>query len=233
MDKDKLKTVFDLQASGYENQQKKLAPIRDGLHFLLESVLAELPKNARILCVGLGTGAELIYLAKQFPSWSFTAVEPSGKMLAVCRQQAEHEGLLSRCYFHEGYLETLPMMEKHDAATCFMVSQFILDNKARSEFFAAIASRLSSKGILASADLSADVGSHEYNSLIRAWMNMLFSANVPPDALERTRTAWANDVAILPPKDIESIIKAGGFERPVEFYQAGLVHAWFSKSIAT
>ncbi|PCJ31851.1 MAG: hypothetical protein COA90_04905 [Gammaproteobacteria bacterium] len=53
MDRDKLKTVFAQQASGYEKQQEKLAPIRNGLHFLLESVFSEPPAAARILCVGL------------------------------------------------------------------------------------------------------------------------------------------------------------------------------------
>jgi tRNA (cmo5U34)-methyltransferase len=28
---------------------------------------------------------------------------------------------------------------------------------------------------------------------------------------------------------VASIIKAGGFGQPVMFYQAGLIHAWFSK----
>lgn len=229
MNSEELKSIFDQQASGYEKQQDKLSPIRNGLHFLLESVFADLPKKARILCIGLGTGAELIHLAKKFPEWTFTAVEPSGKMLDVCRQNAEKEGVLPRCQFHEGYLESLPNQEKYDAATCFMVSQFILNSESRSNFFLQIANRLNSEGILASADLSADVSSLEFNSLLNAWVSMLFAADIPPEAIERTRSAWAKDVAILPPKAIESIIKSGGFVDPVEFYQAGLIHAWFSK----
>lgn len=231
MNNEELKSIFDQQASGYEKHQEKLSPIRDGLHFLLESVFAGLPKKSRILCVGLGTGAELIHLAKKFPEWSFTAVEPSGKMLDVCRENAEKNGVLSRCQFHEGYLESLPDQKGYDAATCFMVSQFILNNESRAEFFLQIAKRLNSEGILASSDLSADVNSVEFNSLLAAWVNMLFAADVPLEAIERTRSAWAKDVAILPPQTVESIIKSGGFTNPVEFYQMGLVHAWFSKRV--
>lgn len=229
MNNDELKAVFDQQASGYEKQQEKLSPIRNGLHFLLQSIFADLPKDARILCVGLGTGDELIHLAKTFPDWSFTAVEPSPKMLDVCRQRLEEEGLLSRCQFYEGYLDTFPIHEEYDAATCFMVSQFIMDNEARSAFFGSISERLRPEGILASADLSADATSYEFSRLLNAWVNMLFAADVSPEAVERTRAAWAKDVAILPPKTVESIIKTGGFDNPVEFYQAGLIHAWFSK----
>lgn len=98
MRSEELKAVFDQQASGYDQQWAKTAPIRDGLHFLLESIFAELPADARILCVGAGTGVEMAYLARKFPQWSFTAVEPSGAMLEVCRQRAKTEGFTARCY---------------------------------------------------------------------------------------------------------------------------------------
>ncbi|WP_124551749.1 class I SAM-dependent methyltransferase [Methylophilus methylotrophus] len=228
MNQEELKAVFDKQASGYEQQQKKLAPVHEGLYFQLEWIFSELPQSARILCVGLGAGAELSYLASKFPHWSFTAVEPSGAMLDVCRQRAEKEGFISRCVFHEGYVETLPDIELHDAATCFMVSQFILDKEARSNFFRAISQRLKQNGILVSADLSSTVGSPEYEALLKVWVSMLHAANVPADAIEKIHTAWAKDVAILPPDEVKSIIRLGGFESPVQFYQAGFVHAWFS-----
>ncbi len=229
MNQEELKAVFDKQASGYDVQQNKLAPVHNGLYFQLEWVFSELPQVAHILCVGLGTGAELSYLASRFPSWSFTAVEPSSAMLEVCHQRAEQEGFISRCTFHEGYVESLPGIAVFDAATCFMVSQFILDNEARSNFFYAISERMKPNGIFVSADLSAAVGSPEYEALLKVWVSMLHAANVPVDAIEKTHSAWANDLAILPPSDIESIIQRGGFDLPVQFYQAGFVHAWFSR----
>jgi hypothetical protein len=41
--------------------------------------------------------------------------------------------------------------------------------------------------------------------------------------------AYAKDVAILSPKRIAAIIESAGFEPPVQFFQAGLMHAWFAK----
>ncbi len=232
MNQDELKAVFDQQASGYEQQQKKLAPVHEGLYFQLEWILAGLPESARILCVGLGSGAELSYLASRFPNWSFTAVEPSGAMLNECRRRAEVEGIASRCAFHEGYLDTLQDSVPFDAATSFMVSQFFLDREERANFFLAIANRLHTDGILVSADLSAEVGSPKYKALLKAWVTMLHAADVPPQAIERTHVAWERDVAILPALEVESIIRSGGFDSPVQFYQAGFVHAWFSKRAA-
>lgn len=229
MRSDELKAAFDQQAAGYDRQWEKLAQLRDGLHFLLESVFADLPARARVLCVGVGTGAELAHLARKFPHWKFTAVEPSGAMLEQCRQRAVREGFESRCQFHEGYVDSLQGDSLHDAATCFLVSQFILDRDERTGFFRSIAARLAPGGLLASSDLASQVGSREHDALVHAWMNMMAAADVPPEALEKMRAAWKKDVAILPPAEVASIIESGGFESPVPFYQAGLIHAWFSR----
>ena len=229
MHSEELKAVFDQQASGYDKQWVRMAPIRDGLYFLLESIFADLPADARILCVGVGTGAELAYLARTFPRWRFTALDPSGAMLNVCRQRASAEGYISRCNFHEGYLDSLPIEDRHDGATCFLVSQFILAQEVRSEFFRAIADRLVPGGVLASSDLASDVGSNAYDALLRVWLQVMSSAVIQPKVLERTRAAYAKDVAILPPQRIASIIESAGFEPPVQFFQAGLMHAWVSK----
>jgi len=206
-----------------------MAPINNGLYFLLESVFSELPSEARVLCVGVGTGKELIYLAKRFPGWRFTAVEPSGAMLSVCRQVANEEEVASRCFFHEGYLDSLPVEEMHDAATCFLVSQYILDKEARSQFFQQIANRLKPDGILANSDLSSETDSADYDSVLEVWQRVMSGASVSPEGLSRIKAAYTKDVAVLPPTAVAAIIESGGFEAPVQFYQAGLIHAWFAK----
>ena len=110
-------------AAAYDQRFSKLAPLRDALHLLVATLFSELPAQARILCVGAGTGAELLFLARKFPGWEFTAVEPSGPMLDLCRTKADAEGIASRCTFHEGYLDSLPAGEPFDAATSLLVSQ--------------------------------------------------------------------------------------------------------------
>ncbi|MBD9481560.1 class I SAM-dependent methyltransferase [Pseudomonas sp. PDM14] len=223
---DELKALFDQQAAGYDKQWSGMAPIREALYRLLDALFAALPENARILCVGVGTGAEVAHLAGRFPGWQFTAVDPSGAMLEVCRQRAAQDGFLSRCYFHEGYLDTLPGMPEHDGATCFLVSQFLLERRARTAFFHEIACRLKPGGVLANADLASDTGSPAYEALLRSWMTLMSSAGVQPEMLERARVAYARDVAILPTQQVAGLIEAAGFEAPVQFFQAGLMHGW-------
>jgi len=232
MHQDEIKAIFDQQAAGYDAQWAKTAPIKDCLYFLLESQFAGLPRDAHILCVGVGTGAELAHLARKNTGWRFTAVEPSGPMLDMCRERAARDGFASRCHFHEGYLDSLPSVGSHDAATCFLVSQFILDQQARSDFFREISRRLKPGGLLASSDLASDVSSSEYDVLLRAWVKMMAASDISAQAIERMRNAYSKDVGVLPPGRIASIIEAGGFDSPVQFFQAGLIHAWVSKRAA-
>lgn len=229
MRKDDLVAVFDQQAEGYDAQWEAMAPIRDGLYLLVESVFAGLPDDARILCVGVGTGTELAHLARKYPRWRFTAVEPSGPMLDVCRRRAEREGVASRCAFHEGYLDALPIDEGHHASTCFLVSQFILEREARAAFFRTIAERLYPGGLLASSDLASGANPDDFEMLLRAWLTVMAGPGVSAERVERARAAYASDVAVLPPTTVASVIESGGFEQPVQFFQAGLLHAWCSR----
>ena len=89
---EELKALFDQQAAGYDKQWAGMAPIREALYLLLDALFVGLPDDARILCVGAGTGAEIAHLAERFPGWRFTALDPSGAMLEVCRQRAERAG---------------------------------------------------------------------------------------------------------------------------------------------
>jgi tRNA (cmo5U34)-methyltransferase len=96
-------------------------------------------------------------------------------------------------------------------ATCFLVSQFLLEPAARTALFADIATRLFPAGILVNADLAADVRSPHYDALLSIWLNRMGSAGVPPAALDRAHAAYARDVAIFPAERIKSLIESAGF----------------------
>ena len=63
------------------------------------------------------------------------------------------------------------------------------------------------------------------------WLTLMMGPGVSAERWERARSAYAKDVAILTPATVASIIESGGFEPPVQFFQAGLLHAWFSKRV--
>ena len=222
--------VFDQKtASAYDNRWAKLAPIRDSLDLLIRAILSELPADARILCVGVGTGSELINLAQAFPLWRFTAVEPAIAMLDVCRQRVEECGITSRCTFHEGYLDSLPESDSFEAATCLVVSHFIMEKEERRNFFNQIALRLRPQGYLISSDIAYDMSTSDYQSLLEVWLRVMKSAELPEDDIEKMRAAYGRDVAVLPPQEVASIIASAGFDTPVLFFQNLLIHAWYSR----
>lgn len=222
--------AFDQEhAAQYDQRYAKLAAIRDALHLMTSGVLADLPVEARVLCVGAGTGEELIYLAKKFPRWRFTAVEPAGAMLAVCRKKAEEAGIAGRCDFHEGYLDSLPPAEPYDAATALLVSQFILDTAKRTEFFRAIAARLKPGGYVVSADLAVDLATAQGQSLMEAWLRLKQETGLAREHFDRARESLRRDVAVLPPAQVSAIIAAGGFAEPAQFFQTVLVCGWFAQ----
>jgi tRNA (cmo5U34)-methyltransferase len=227
-------TAFNEEhAAAYDARFAKIAAMRDALHLITSAVLADLPTKARILCVGAGTGAELIYLAQKFSQWHFTAVEPSAPMLEICRRKAEQCGITSRCVFHEGYLDSLPSSEPFDAATSLLVSQFILAPEARTDFFQTIAERLHPGGTLVSADLATDTSSETYQSLLHVWMHLIRETGASPEQIAQLRAAYGRDVAVLPLERVSSFIASGGFERPVLFLQTCLIHAWYAQRTLT
>ena len=229
MQQHELDSLFDQQAAGYDAQWARMAPIRESLHFLLETVFADLPEDARLLCVGAGTGAEIAHLAQRFPRWRFLALDPAPAMIEACRARAERDGFADRCEFHAGLLETSPDTLAFDGATSFLVSQFLLDPVARTAFFAEIARRLRPGGTLAWADLAWDTSAPDYPAMLRLWMQTMSGAGLDADALDRVRAAYARDVGILPPDEVAALVASAGFERPLRFHQAGMIHAWCAR----
>ncbi|RXK53680.1 class I SAM-dependent methyltransferase [Oleiharenicola lentus] len=220
---------FDAQhAANYDDRWAPLAPLRDSLHLQMRFILQELPAAARVLCVGVGTGAELLALARFFPGWRFTAVEPAAPMLEVCCRKAAEAGIAERCVFHAGYLHELPPTEPFDAATTILVSQFITDRPGRTDFFRAIARRLRPDGLLLTADLTtAPAGQHE--SLLGVWSQMMRHIGAGEAQIEAMLASYGREVALLPAAEMEELLTEAGFVRPVRFSQSLLMQAWFAR----
>ena len=219
-------------AAAYDDRFAKISAMRDSLLLATRAALADLPADARLLSVGAGTGQELLALAPHFPQWHFTVVEPSAPMMALCQRRAADHGFAHRCTFHTGYLDTLPPSEPFHAATCLLVSQFLVAPDARRAFFRQIADRLVEQGRLISADLSGDRRDPHHAKLETIWFRLMEIAGVSPEQHENMRQAWQRDVGFLPIADLEALIASAGFESPVLFHQSLLIRAWVTQRIA-
>jgi tRNA (cmo5U34)-methyltransferase len=216
------------RAASYDQQRAKMAPMKDALHLFTRLVLSDLPDEAHILCVGIGTGAEMFDLADAYPQWRFTAVDPAAAMLDVCRRKAEERDIASRCTFHEGYLSSLPPTDGFDGATSFLVSHFLTQPDKRRGYFAEIGARLRKGGLLVNADISGDMTAPNFQSLLDVWLRMLKYSDLPAEEITKMQTSLGEKVAVLPPREIESLIKSSGFTPPVLFFQSLLIHAWYA-----
>lgn len=220
---------FDAQnAASYDERWAPLAPMRDSLHLQISLVLRDLPADARVLCVGVGTGPELAALARRFPNWRFIACDPSAPMLEQCRRRAEAEGFSDRCEFHACYVHELPPVEPAHVATTLLVSHFIVDPGQRVEFFRQVAARLRPGGLLITADLCCpDDASKE--PLIEVWCQMMRFVGADEEKIKATLALYDSEVAIRTPATMAAILSEAGFENPAQFCQNLLIHAFFAR----
>jgi tRNA (cmo5U34)-methyltransferase len=216
-------------AEAYDERFRKISPIRDNLDFLVRIVLDDLPAEARVLCVGVGTGTEIVELANAHPQWRFTGVEPSAPMLDVCRRKLVKNGLMGRCELVHGYVSDLPPGGGFDTVLCLLVTQFVTDAAERQKMFDDMARQLRTGGYLINAEISDDMSSPEFRDIIEKWKAMHRHAGATAQEAENIANVLAQHVAVEPPSAIERYLRNCGFSRPVQFFQSLLIHAWYAR----
>lgn len=211
-------------ADSYDRRNDALAPISNNLHFLLRLVLTDLPVDARVLCVGVGTGAEILSLATAYPGWSFVGVDPSAEMLAVGRRRLEQAGLMPRCELVQGYLEDAPR-EAFDAVVSLLVAHFI-KGEGRPAFYAGIYDRLKPGGRFASAEISGDLDAPEFPAMLENWKEVQTLMGATPQSLAKLEGMMRETLGVLPPDETEALWRAAGFVLPTPFFQAFMIRGW-------
>lgn len=211
-------------ADAYDRRNSALAPISDNLHFLMGLTLADLPADARVLCVGVGTGAEILALARRYPSWSFVGVDPSEEMLAVGRRRLEHAGVLDRCELFQGYVDDVPR-DGFDAAVSLLVAHFI-KREGRPAFYSGVHDRLKPGGRFVSAEISGDLDAPEFPGMLEDWKRIQVLMGATPESLAKLGDMMRDVLGVLPPAETEALWQAAGFRKPVPFFQAFMIRGW-------
>jgi tRNA (cmo5U34)-methyltransferase len=212
-------------ARGYDERNRKLAPIAHCMHFLIQLALADLPPNAHILCVGVGTGAEILSLARAFPGWTFTGVDPSASMLAVCAERLNEAGIQDRCQLVPGYVQDVAAGETYDAALSILVAHFIT-REDRLGYFREMTSRLKPGGSLVNAEISFDLSSPEFPAMLKNWEKVQALMGVTPDKLANLPQLLRDMLTVLQPQETENLLRQSGIPTPVSFFEAFMIHGW-------
>lgn len=221
-------------AQRYDERNSKLSDISDisdisdALHFLIGLILKDLPTRSRVLCVGAGTGAEILALSRLYSEWSFVAVEPSLSMLDVCRERLTEAGLADRCEFVHGYVQDLKSQPDFDVALSILVAHFV-KREERIDFFGQMTQRLKSGGFLVNAEISFDLDSAEFPSILENWKAVQRLMGGTPESLALLPKQLREMLAVLPPAETENLLRQSGIGLPVRFFQAFLISGWYGR----
>ena len=217
---------FTDAAKAYDERNLRLAPISANMHFLIGLILKSLPARARVLCVGVGTGAEILALARLYPEFIFVGVDPSIGMIEVCRERLAEAGALHRCELIQGYADDLPQGEAFDAALSILVAHFV-KRVDRLAFYQAICKRLGPNGVFVDTEISFDLDAPEFPSMLRSWAAMQSLTGATPESLANLSTQLRDVLTVLPPAETEDLLKQSGIPLPVRFFQAFMICGWY------
>ncbi|WP_205965334.1 class I SAM-dependent methyltransferase [Pseudooceanicola onchidii] len=222
------RVAFDKDmAKGYDARNSALAPISDNMHFLIQLALDDLPDTARVLCIGVGTGAEILSLARARPGWRFVGVDPSSAMLDVCRDRLEAEGLMDRCELIEGYVQDAPS-DTFDVVLSVLVAHFI-QRADRPAFYTAIRERVKPGGAYVTAEICQDFDSPDYPVLLENWKRVQARMGATPESLEKLPELLRTNLGVLSPHDTRALLGAAGFTRVTGFYQAVMIRGFIAQ----
>jgi tRNA (cmo5U34)-methyltransferase len=218
-------------ARSYDQNNSYLTPINANLHYLIEILLTDLKSESKILCVGAGTGTEIIALARAFPKFTFVAVDPSGAMLNVCRERIENLGMSDRCQFVTGVVDDVPEIEKFDAVLCLLVLHHTSEYE-RQGIVSGIAKRLKENGYFISSELSADLAASTAGNVMKNWKFLSRRAGISEEKIQILPETMNRNLGIMSPFDYENLLRKNGFDLPVQFFQSFMIRAWYAQKLS-
>ncbi len=217
---------FTNGANVYDERNRQLAPIADNMHFLIRLILKNAPEQARILCVGVGTGAEIISLSKSLPQWTFVGVDPSIGMLDVCRERLTEAGVQNRCELIHGYVDDVPEGENFYAVLSILVAHFV-KREDRLNFYQAMYNRLRTNGMLINTEISFDLDSAEFPLMLKNWEAVQSMMGATPESLANLPMQLREMLSVISPTETEHLLKQTGIGVPIRFFQAFMISGWY------
>ena len=211
-------------AQAYDRRNSALAPISESLHFLMRLALEAMPETARVLCVGVGTGAEILALANHRPQWNFTGVDPSAEMLAVGKHRLESAGVMDRCQLVQGYVDDIAEQD-FDIVISLLVAHFVKTD-LRAPFYRAIHDRLRPGGRFVSAEISCDLNGEAFPRMLDDWKQVQALMGATESSLAALPDMLRDVLSVLSVPATEALWQDAGFPVPVPFFQAFMIRGW-------
>jgi len=188
---------------------------------------ARLPKHAKVLVVGAGTGMEFSEFAPLNPGWSFCGVDPSADMLALAGKKIIEKNLVNEIELKRGYVDDLKDEEVFDGATCILVMHFLKDDGAKLALLESICKRLKHGASFVLIDGFGEPGSMDFEEIKTSWKHYPIINGVPIETVEYV----FNDVIMkmiqfVPESRILELLRMAGFTRVFKYCSGFLYGGW-------
>jgi tRNA (cmo5U34)-methyltransferase len=215
-------------ARAYDVRNQALLPIAECMHFLIRLGLRDLPRNSQALCVGVGTGAEILSLAQAFPQWTFVGVDPSAAMLEVARTRLSEAGVLARCQLIHGYGEDAPEGPFFDVALSILVAHFV-KREERLTFYRNMTTRLKKGGCLVNTEISYDLDAPDFPDMMNNWAKVQELMGATPESIANLPHLLREMLGILSATETEDLLRQIGIQTPLRFFQAFMISGWLGR----
>jgi len=188
---------------------------------------AILPKQAKILVAGAGTGMEILEFAPGNPGWSFCGVDPSADMLDLAEKKISERNLAGEIELRKGYVYDLKEEESFDAATCILVMHFLKDDGAKVELLESICKRIKPGAPFVLIDGFGEPGSTDFEKIKEAWKNYPIISGVPRETVENIfNEVIMKTVQFVPESRIMQLLETAGFTRVSKYFSGFLYGGW-------
>jgi tRNA (cmo5U34)-methyltransferase len=188
---------------------------------------ARLPKQAKILVVGAGTGMEISEFAPLNPGWSFCGVDPSADMLALAGKKICEKNLSCEIELRKGYVDDLKDEEVFDAATCILVMHFLKDDGTKLNLLESICKRLKSGAPFVLIDGFGEPGSMDFEEIKAAWKNYPIISGVPGEMVENVfNQVIMKMIQFVPESRIMELMETAGITRVSKYFSGFLYGGW-------
>jgi len=90
-----------------------------------------------------------------------------------------------------------------------------------------VADRLKKGGYLINVEISFDLDSVEYPSMLKNWESIQRLMGATAESLAKLPSALKEILSVMPPAEIGRLIRLGGINNPVQFFQAFMINGWY------
>jgi tRNA (cmo5U34)-methyltransferase len=188
---------------------------------------AILPKQAKILIVGAGTGMEIMEFAPCNPGWSFCGVDPSADMLDLAGKKICENNLACEIELRKEYVHDLKEEEVFDAATCILVMHFLKDDGTKLNLLESISKRLKPGAPFVLIDGFGEPGSTNFEEIKVAWKNYPIISGVPSEIVENIfNEVIMKTVQFVPESRIMELLETAGITRASKYFSGFLYGGW-------